>query len=274
MTKLLARKNGNGYGPTQAGLVTNVVRKQGPLLEKSKLNTEEQLSWALSNLPTLTPASSVLDVHTGSGITAGALSNVAKSVEGIDLSRHLIAFAKARNSKQNLSFRIGRSEVLPYESNSFDIVVSRFGFQQLESPENSFNEMKRVCKPGGYIAVIERCPPAGLLERFRYKMEYLERIRDYTHIKFYDELSISILFELAGIRQRKITYSQAKEPLDDYLSLTNTLVPDRHLIETWVQGNIHTSEAELEQVTGFEPFSAEDTMWITHNLICVGGVKE
>ena len=105
-------------------------------------------------------------------------------------------------------------------------------------------------------------------------MEYLESVRDYSHRIFLDELQLSALFELNGVKNRKITYSKATETLKEFFTLTNTLGPDRSVIEAWVLGNLRSADAEYEQVTGYEPFVENEEVWVTHNQIFIGGVKE
>ena len=263
----------NPFGNSHNALVQNQSRKQGPLLDSSKLNAAEHINWVVSQLP-VNNTSTVLDAHTGSGVTARAIGQVAKKVVGVDISRHIIQHAQTRPSKGDVSYLVADTAALPHESNSFDVVVSRFALNQVADPIASFRELVRVTKPGGFVAVVERTPPAGLLERFRLKMEYLESVRDYTHRIFMDELQLSVLFELNGIKNRKITYSQATETLKDFFALTGTLGPDREVIESWILGNLRSDEIEFEQVTGYEPYEENEDIWVTHNQIFIGGIKE
>ena len=57
------------FNSSHNALVQNQVRKQGPLLDSSKLNTAEHINWVVSQLP-VNNTSTVLDAHTGSGVTA------------------------------------------------------------------------------------------------------------------------------------------------------------------------------------------------------------
>lgn len=75
----------------------------------------------------------------------------------------MIEQAKAlqkENILSNLKWEIGNvSEQLPYPSNSFSIVVTRFSFHHLLKPLSVLIEMKRVCTVGGQIIVKDPTPP-------------------------------------------------------------------------------------------------------------------
>jgi methyltransferase OMS1 len=44
---------------------------------------------------------------------------------------------------------------LEYEDNSFDTVIDTFGLQTSYNYKKQYEEMKRVCKPGGKILLLE-----------------------------------------------------------------------------------------------------------------------
>lgn len=48
---------------------------------------------------------------------------------------------------------LGDSSALPYTDATFDLVVTRFSFHHLVEPLRTLLEMKRVCKPGGRVAL-------------------------------------------------------------------------------------------------------------------------
>ena len=51
-----------------------------------------------------------------------------------------------------IDFREGDVEALPFESSTFDVVVSQFGHMFAPRPDVTMAEMLRVLKPGGTIA--------------------------------------------------------------------------------------------------------------------------
>src|SRR5437764_11780814 len=85
----------------------------------------------LIHLSGVKPTDTVLDLACGSGIVACAFAEHAGQVTGIDLTEGMIEKAGKLQQKKglkNMQWQIGEVEELPYENNSFSIVVSRFGF--------------------------------------------------------------------------------------------------------------------------------------------------
>lgn len=103
---------------------------------------------------------SVLDLGSGFGVDAFlAAEKVGPSghVVGIDLSEEEVKKASTRAEERNLNGRCkflkADMEHLPFEDNSFDIVISNGGFCLVPDKKSAFKEILRVLKPGGRFAV-------------------------------------------------------------------------------------------------------------------------
>ena len=96
-----------------------------------------------------------LDVGTGPGQFAFYLARAGFDTTGIDLSPNMISAAHKKGREMGLAidFRTGDAEALPFEDNTFDVVVSRNLLWTLPSPETAMREWHRVLKPGGRIIV-------------------------------------------------------------------------------------------------------------------------
>ena len=68
------------------------------------------------------------------------------------------------------------SHSLPYESNSFSIVVTKFSFHHLLNPLSGLVEMNRVCSIGGKIIVVDPTPSPEKANLYN----QLEQLRDPT----------------------------------------------------------------------------------------------
>lgn len=101
----------------------------------------------------------VLDLATGPGEPAMSLARLVGPdghVTGVDLSEKMIEIASQVAKERrlgNADFRVMDAEHLAFPDNSFDAVVSRFGFQIFTNPEAVAVEAYRVLKPGGRIVV-------------------------------------------------------------------------------------------------------------------------
>jgi ubiquinone/menaquinone biosynthesis C-methylase UbiE len=103
--------------------------------------------------------STVLDVACGPGIVTCAFAGLTKRAIGIDLTPAMLGQARAlaaRKSVENVGWCIGDVARLPFPSDSFSIVVSRFAFHHMEAPDTVLAEMVRLCRRDGHIAVVVR----------------------------------------------------------------------------------------------------------------------
>lgn len=98
---------------------------------------------------------SALDVACGNGNTAIPAAKAGADVTGVDIAPYLIEQAIERAAQAGVSaeFDVGDAEALPYEDASFDRVITMFGAMFAPRPDVTAAELKRVCKPGGTIAM-------------------------------------------------------------------------------------------------------------------------
>lgn len=101
------------------------------------------------------PGQTVLDVGTGTGVVAITARRVGASVTGLDLTPELLARAREHSVLANVDdivWREGDAESLPFADASYDVVLSQFGHMFAPRPEIATREMLRVLKPGGRVA--------------------------------------------------------------------------------------------------------------------------
>jgi demethylmenaquinone methyltransferase/2-methoxy-6-polyprenyl-1,4-benzoquinol methylase/phosphoethanolamine N-methyltransferase len=110
----------------------------------------------------------VLDVGTGPGYLALAASGLVAPggrAVGIDASREMIdrarGLAARRGSKAE--YLVASAESLPFEDDSFDVVVSRLVFHHLPGDVKlqALSEMARVLRPGGRLLVVDLASPTA-----------------------------------------------------------------------------------------------------------------
>ena len=96
----------------------------------------------------------VLDVACGTGaltLAAAEIAGPSGSVVGLDVNPEMLAVA--RRKPLQIEWLEGSAEALPLLSNSFDAVVSQFGFMFFEDKPKALGEMMRVLKPDGRLAL-------------------------------------------------------------------------------------------------------------------------
>lgn len=111
----------------------------------------------------ISPGDHVLDVGSGLGldtIIAHSLASPNGKVIGVDLSEKECEYANqkvANQSLQNIKFIPGDMESFPdtpeFSTSSFDKVISNGAFCMAPDKKKAFQEIHRVLKPGGKMAI-------------------------------------------------------------------------------------------------------------------------
>jgi ubiquinone/menaquinone biosynthesis C-methylase UbiE len=99
--------------------------------------------------------SRVLDVACGTGNLAVIAAQRGCVVSGIDIAANLVAQARSRAIAAGVSigFEEADAEALPFSDDTFDLSVSMFGVMFTPQPAVATDELRRVTKPGGQIAL-------------------------------------------------------------------------------------------------------------------------
>ena len=90
-----------------------------------------------------------LEVAAGTCICGRALAPYVKDITCLDMTEEMLAqgIRLAEESHiENIYFQSGNAEKLPYEPETFDLVITRLSFHHFDNPEKPFEEMKRVLK--------------------------------------------------------------------------------------------------------------------------------
>lgn len=114
--------------------------------------------WSADKLLSLTNFTDkiVLDIGSGTGRLAFAAAQQAKKVyasEPVDCLREYIRDKAKRLNIRNIAVIDGTVEAIPYEDNTFDIVMSAYVVG--DDYDAEYTEMARVAKSGGYIIVCD-----------------------------------------------------------------------------------------------------------------------
>ena len=123
----------------------------------------------------LTSGMSVLDVGTGTGLTAieaVRITGDGAKVTGVDPSIGMLANARLPEEVRVIE---GRAEALPAADGAFDFVSMGYALRHVADLRIVFDEFFRVLRPGGRACVLEITPPTsvGATRWLRFYLRYL-----------------------------------------------------------------------------------------------------
>jgi ubiquinone/menaquinone biosynthesis C-methylase UbiE len=120
------------------------------------------------------PGERILDLATGTGWTSRAIARRGATVTGVDIAADLLVAARAKAEAEFLpiQYRLGDAESLPFETGEFDAVVSTFGIMFASRPQAAAEELARVCRKGGQIALTTWAPDGNLFKMFQVMKRY------------------------------------------------------------------------------------------------------
>jgi SAM-dependent methyltransferase len=106
----------------------------------------------------LRPGMAVLDVGSGPGTITVDLGHAVGdgTVVGVDTVESVVEQASAYaagSGTQNVSFAVGDVYALDFADGTFDVAHAHQVLQHLGDPVAALAEMRRVCRPGGLVAV-------------------------------------------------------------------------------------------------------------------------
>jgi len=105
----------------------------------------------------LPEGSKVLEVAFGPGYLAIELGRLGRyRVSGLDISNTFVKIAgqNAREAGVTADFNQGDAAIMPFETDSFDLIVCQAAFKNFVHPGSALSEMHRVLRGGG-TAVIQ-----------------------------------------------------------------------------------------------------------------------
>lgn len=160
----------------------------------------EDATQLLIELANVTADAVVLDIACGAGAVACHAARIAKQVTGIDLTPEMIERAKQHQRElglTNLIWHVGDVAQLPFLSESFDVVFTRYSFHHLLHPLGVLNEMVRVCKAGGQVAVADLVLPQEKAAAY----DGMEVLRDPSHVHVLTEDELRDMLCVAGLER-------------------------------------------------------------------------
>jgi phosphatidylethanolamine/phosphatidyl-N-methylethanolamine N-methyltransferase len=171
----------------------------GPTLHPGRLQARDRM--------VIAPGDHILEVGVGTGINASLYPSNCH-VTGIDLSTSMLDKARERVARQGLrNIRLLEMDAssLTFADDSFDIVYAPYLVSVVPDPVQVVREMRRVCRPGGRIIILNHFRSANPM------LSWIERaISPFTvHIGFKSDLDLPGFLaqaELSPISIEKVNF--------------------------------------------------------------------
>ncbi|MBB3999076.1 class I SAM-dependent methyltransferase [Aureimonas pseudogalii] len=177
------------FGPQADTYVASPVHASGADLER------------LGALAAASRPVRALDLGTGGGHVAYALSPHAGAVVACDLSLDMVAAVEreaARRSLANVTGTVAPAERLPFADGEFDLVASRFSAHHWADMACGLRETRRVLSAGGAAVFIDVVAPSvAVLDTH---LQAVELLRAPSHVRDYRVSEWIATLEGAGFR--------------------------------------------------------------------------
>ncbi len=139
-------------GPQMEGVVARWYAK----VRRSGNQIEEYQQQGAQLTQGLAAGAKVLEVAPGPGYLAVEIARLGFQVTGLDISRTFVQIETENASQAGVSvdFQQGDAAVMPFEAESFDLIVCQAAFKNFIHPASALDEMYRVLR-SGRTAVIQ-----------------------------------------------------------------------------------------------------------------------
>jgi len=177
-----------------------------------------------------------LDIATGSGYTAIALSNYVKEVIAIDIVENMLNQASIlvqERKIKNISLMKMDVHSLKFEDTYFDIATCRFAPHHFYDISKALREIYRVLRQGGKLYILD-CSVLNL-EEAKSIINHIEKLRDPSHIKSYSLEEWKSMLKDQGFHIEYTRTIKTKYILPEWFDRMNTPEKNRkhifHILE-------------------------------------------
>ena len=179
-------------------IVDQFTRQARPFAQKHEHKRQDMMQLLLDAMA-LNRQDQVLDVACGPGLTACSFAPRVSHVTGIDLTPAMLDQARATadsRNVQNVTWRHGDVEHLPFADKSFSVVFSRFAFHHFRRPTDVLAGMARVCAAGGKVVIHDVYTTSAAQQQ---AYDRIEKLRDPSHTCALQLSEFREMFEDAGL---------------------------------------------------------------------------
>ena len=247
-------------------LAQTIFAERAAFYTTSAVHADRTVLDRLVELARPTATDRVLDVATGTAHTALAFAPHVAHVIATDITPEMMAqgeMLRAEVGLTNLEFRIADAHDLPFEDAAFDIVTCRRAAHHFIDVPKAMNEMTRVLKPGGRLAIDDRTVPEN--DFADVTLNRLDWLHDHSHVRQYRPSEWQSMMQAAGCRLETIETYIKHRPLSAFTNGVDAV--DVTEIESIVAALSHEQRALLNVV------EKDGEVYLNHWYVTAIGVK-
>ncbi len=153
---------------------------------------------ALLRMTAPTGADRLLDVACGPGALLSLFAPRVRHAVGLDLTMAMLREARARHPESGaVSLVCAEAERLPFSDGAFTLVLTTWAVHHFGDPGRVLEEMVRVCRSGGRVAIEDLVGPED--DAARARQNEIERLRDPAHVAMLSPSGLEALAVSAGL---------------------------------------------------------------------------
>lgn len=228
---------------------------------------KEYLNYIVNSIG-LCKEDNVLEVASGTCACGRAIALNVSSVTCVDATLDMLKIGKNEAEKDgitNMRFIEALAQNLPFENNTYDIVITRLSFHHFEEMEKPFAEMNRVLKKSGKLVIIDM---EATQDELREIEDKIETMRDFSHIRNRSKAEFENLYNNNMFELVKCETTPIKVDLKSWLNLTKTPVNVQEEITMLMEAELNGGKK-----TGFFPFKENDCIYFNQRWLFMMGIK-
>jgi len=120
-----------------------------------RVNGARTIAKAIEKRVRLTPEMAILDFGVGTGLLGFEIAKKVKSVDGVDTSAGMLEKLKEKNTPELFITPLHQNIIKEPLNKKYDGVVSSMTLHHVENLDAFFDELAKIVKDGGFIAIAD-----------------------------------------------------------------------------------------------------------------------
>lgn len=122
-----------------------------PIYEKAMKADQRYYNYMYKRIPMQIEDKEVLEIATGPGLLAKHVAEASKKMIATDYSEGMIREAIKGKYSEKLKFEVADATSLPYQDNSFDVILIANALHVMPEPKKALSEIDRVLREDGIL---------------------------------------------------------------------------------------------------------------------------